>query len=295
MPETLEVTVTEPEPITVKGNVTSLVVTPETTPLIVSNDELELLVSVQQPAPVIVKADEFDISVTVDSQPAPIVLQSGVGLPGATGPQGPAGATGATGPQGPTGATGPQGNAGPQGPTGAQGGQGPTGATGAQGPAGSAATVSVGTTTTGTPGSNAQVINTGSSSAAVLAFQIPAGVPGSTGSQGPQGPVGPASTVPGPQGPQGATGPAGAPGAQGPAGVPGPTGADGESVISHCADTVPPSVGQSVTVTCYDPIDWMMVGLDVAAGNQAGGALVGRFSVSALDYPSRTAVLQRTS
>jgi hypothetical protein len=114
MPETLEVTVTEPEPITVKGNVTSLVVTPETTPLIVSNDELELLVSVQQPAPVIVKADEFDISVTVDSQPAPIVLQSGVGLPGATGPQGPAGATGATGPQGPTGATGPQGLTGAQ-------------------------------------------------------------------------------------------------------------------------------------------------------------------------------------
>jgi hypothetical protein len=58
---------------------------------------------------------------------------------------------------------------------------------------------------------------------------------------------------------------------------------------------VPPAVGELITITCLDPIDLMMVGLDVAAGNQAGGALIGRFSVSALDYPSRTAVLERTS
>lgn len=58
---------------------------------------------------------------------------------------------------------------------------------GPQGPSGSAATVSVGTTATGTPGSNASVTNAGTSSAAVFNFTIPAGA---TGEQGPQGPAG---------------------------------------------------------------------------------------------------------
>lgn len=56
------------------------------------------------------------------------------------------------------------------------GGAGPTGAQGA------AATVSVGTVTTGAAGSSASVINTGTSSAAVLNFTIPQGAAGAAGS-----------------------------------------------------------------------------------------------------------------
>jgi hypothetical protein len=91
------------------------------------------------------------------------------------------------------------------------GGVGPTGT------AGAAASVQVGTVTTGAPGSSASVVNAGTSSAAVLNFTIPAGATGAQGQagatgaqgiqgiQGIQGPAGPA----GPTGPAGATGPAG--------------------------------------------------------------------------------------
>ncbi len=68
------------------------------------------------------------------------------------------------------------------------GGFGPSGANGA---AGAAATVSVGTVTTGAPGSSAIVTNAGSSSAAVLNFTIPAGAAGAAGPAGAQGPAGP--------------------------------------------------------------------------------------------------------
>ncbi|NBW18376.1 MAG: hypothetical protein EBR82_61415, partial [Caulobacteraceae bacterium] len=61
------------------------------------------------------------------------------------------------------------------------GGVGPTGT------AGAAATVSVGTVTTGAPGSSAAVVNVGSSSAAVLNFTIPAGATGATGAKGDKG------------------------------------------------------------------------------------------------------------
>lgn len=64
------------------------------------------------------------------------------------------------------------------------GGVGPTGNSGA------AATVTVGTVTTGAAGSSASVVNAGTSSAAVLNFTIPAGATGATGPQGPQGPAG---------------------------------------------------------------------------------------------------------
>lgn len=97
------------------------------------------------------------------------------GITGPAGPQGPTGATGATGAQGPQGNTGPQGPQGNTGPTGA------TGATGSQGPAGTAATISVGTVTTGAPGTNAIINNVGTSSAAVFNFTIPRGDTGATG------------------------------------------------------------------------------------------------------------------
>jgi len=51
---------------------------------------------------------------------------------------------------------------------------------GGQGPQGPAATVSVGTVTTGAPGSSASVTNVGTSGAAVLNFTIPAGAAGTT-------------------------------------------------------------------------------------------------------------------
>ena len=52
------------------------------------------------------------------------------------------------------------------------------------------ATVTIGTTTTGSAGSNASVTNTGSATAAVLNFTIPAGAAGATGPQGTAGPAG---------------------------------------------------------------------------------------------------------
>lgn len=53
-----------------------------------------------------------------------------------------------------------------------------TGPTGPEGEDGEAATVSVGTVTTGEPGSNAQVTNSGTENAAVLNFTIPRGATG---------------------------------------------------------------------------------------------------------------------
>jgi collagen type VII alpha len=104
----------------------------------------------------------------------------------------PVGATGATGPQGDTGPQGEQGIAGATGP------QGQTGATGAQGIAGAtgaAATIAVGTVTTGSAGSSVTVTNSGSSGAAVLNFIIPQGQTGTTGAAGSTGAAGTAATI----------------------------------------------------------------------------------------------------
>ena len=72
-------------------------------------------------------------------------------------------------------------------PKGDKGDKGDTGATGATGSPGEAATVSVGTTSTGLPGTNASVTNTGTSSAAVLNFTIPRGEKGDKGDTGSTG------------------------------------------------------------------------------------------------------------
>ena len=79
-----------------------------------------------------------------------------------------------------------------QGPPGVTGAVGATGATGATG---MAATVQVGTTTTGAPGTNASVTNTGTESNAVLNFVIPAGATGANGADGATGADGTAATV----------------------------------------------------------------------------------------------------
>ena len=62
--------------------------------------------------------------------------------------------------------------------------QGPPGP---QGDPGAAATVTVGTVTTGEPGTDAIVTNSGTESSAVLNFTIPKGETGAVGPQGPRG------------------------------------------------------------------------------------------------------------
>ena len=113
-----------------------------------------------------------------------------VGATGPTGPTGAAGAAGAIGPTGPTGAAGAAGTTGPTGPTGAAGAAGatgptgPTGAAGAAGaigptgPTGATPVVTVGTTTTGDPGTPADVTAAPTTDGVQLSFTIPQGLPG---------------------------------------------------------------------------------------------------------------------
>ena len=77
-------------------------------------------------------------------------------------------------------------NIGPiQGPAGPQG---PAGQNGADGEPGQAASITVGTVTTGQPGTQASITNSGTTSAAVLNFTIPQGPVGEQGAIGPAGP-----------------------------------------------------------------------------------------------------------
>ena len=78
---------------------------------------------------------------------------------------------------------------------------GPTGPTGPAGPA----TITIGTTTTTDPGTDASVTNIGSDENVILNFAIPAGDVGPTGPTGDIGPTGPTGDI----GPTGPTGPAG--------------------------------------------------------------------------------------
>ena len=81
---------------------------------------------------------------------------------------------------------------------------GPTGPTGPTGPAG-AATITVGQTTTGDPGTQASVENVGTAQNVILDFTIPQGIDGATGPTGPTGATGETGAT-GPTGPTGATG-----------------------------------------------------------------------------------------
>ena len=153
-----------------------------------------------------------------------------------TGPAGPQGPQGETGPQGPAGPQGPEGPAGPQGPKGDTGPQGPAGAEGATGPqgpqgetgaTGQSANISIGTVTTLSAGSEATVVNSGTSMDAILDFGIPQGATGATGPQGPKGETG-ATGATGPQGPKGDTGDTGPQGPRGEKGATGPQGPRGE-------------------------------------------------------------------
>lgn len=121
------------------------------------------------------------------------------GDPGEPGERGPAGERGPQGDIGPEGPKGPQGPEGPEGPRGEQGAQGlpgekgekgdpgergPAGERGEQGPAGEAATVTVGETVTGEPGTPAKVENTGTAQNVILKFTIPKGEKGDPGTGG---------------------------------------------------------------------------------------------------------------
>lgn len=98
---------------------------------------------------------------------------------------------------------------------------------GAGGGSGDAATIAVGTVTTGDPGTNATITNAGTNTAAVFNFVIPRGDVGPTGPTGPAGPTGPTGAT----GATGATGPAGPTGATGPQGPQGPAGPQGDQGI----------------------------------------------------------------
>ena len=84
-------------------------------------------------------------------------------------------------------AKGDKGDKGDKGETGATGEQGPAGQDGADGVA---ATIAIGTVTTGEPGTQAQVVNAGTANAAEFNFVIPRGDKGETGATGEQGPAG---------------------------------------------------------------------------------------------------------
>ena len=156
-------------------------------------------------------------------------IQGPKGDKGDTGPQGLRGVQGEKGATGERGATGPQGAKGdkgdaftyadftqeqlaalkgPKGDTGAKGDTGERGPQGLQGPkgndgaVGTAATIKIGTVSTGSAGSAVSVTNSGTASEVILNFAIPKGDKGDQGQQGEQG-------LQGPQGIQGATGAAG--------------------------------------------------------------------------------------
>ena len=104
-----------------------------------------------------------------------------------------------------------------------------------------AATVAIGTTTMGAPGSQATVTNSGTTQNAVFNFTIPVGQTGATGSQGQPGP-------PGAQGAQGAQG------VQGIQGIPGQPGLVVGDTLTFgpltCSGQAKGSVPKGFTVTC---------------------------------------------
>ena len=106
------------------------------------------------------------------------------------------------GAQGEKGDKGDKGDTGAQGIQGEKGEKGDTGAQGEPGKDGAAATVAVGTVTTGEPDTPASVTNSGTQNAAVLDFVIPQGVKGDKGDKGDTG----AQGVQGEKGDKGDTG-----------------------------------------------------------------------------------------
>lgn len=196
--------------------------------------------------------------------------------------QGPQGATGPQGPQGPQGEKGDKGDQGDIGPIGPEGPKGNKGDTGEKG---DAATITVGTTTTGLPGTNASVINSGTSSAAILDFTIPKGDKGEQGIQGIQGPqgiqgeTGPQGPkgIQGEQGPKGDTGETGPEGPTGPQGIQGPIGPTGNGIDNiSLISTVGLQKTYRITYTDGDYYDYIVT--DGASGSTTWGGITGTLS-----------------
>ena len=134
---------------------------------------------------------------------------------------------------------------------------------------GPAATVTVGTTTTGTPGSDASVVNVGTTSNAILDFTIPRGDQGVQGEQGEQGEQG----VPGAKGDKGDTGAGVATG-----------GAAGQALVKLSSDdfdtgwaSINSAAWGNITGTLADQTDLQGVldnKLSLTGGTMAAGALI---------------------
>lgn len=112
------------------------------------------------------------------ANPASVNIKGAKGDKGDTGAQGIQGVKGDKGDKGDTGAQGIQGVKGVKGDKGDTGAQG---SKGDKGDTGTAATIEIGTVTTGAAGSSASVSNSGTSTNAVLNFTIPRGNPGADG------------------------------------------------------------------------------------------------------------------
>lgn len=195
------------------------------------------------------------------------------------------GPQGATGPQGPEGPQGEKGDKGDQGDIGPIGPEGPKGDKGDAGEKGDAATITVGTTTTGLPGTNASVINSGTSSAVILDFTIPRGDKGEQGIQGIQGPqgiqgeTGPQGPqgIQGEQGPKGDTGETGPEGPTGPQGIQGPIGPTGNGIDNiSLISTV--GLQKTYRITYTDGTHYDYVVTDGAAGATTWGGITGVLS-----------------
>ena len=185
---------------------------------------------------------------------------------------------------------------------------GATGANGAAGADGTAATVQVGTTTTGAPGTNASVTNTGTESNAVLNFVIPAGTTGATGANGATGADGTAATV------QVGTTTTGAPGTNasvtntgtesnavlnfvipaGATGANGAAGADGTAATVQVGTTTTGAPGTNASVTNTGTESNAVLNFIIPAGATGASAAESRPSVLAVQDTTEQALTENT-
>lgn len=195
---------------------------------------------------------------------------------------------------------------GQKGEPGKPGQKGDPGEPGAPGRPGAAATVSIGTTTTGEAGTEASVTNSGDSQNAVLNFTIPRGEkgePGEPGAKGEPGAQGPATAVsvgetttgePGtsasvtstptedgialqftiPRGADGAPGAKGDPGAPGAQGEPGTPGASGLLPVTQTGNTTLTLAANTCTVVTGQPTALTVTLGDAASGTETGWRLI---------------------
>ena len=188
---------------------------------------------------------------------------------------------------------------------------GATGANGADGADGTAATVQVGTTTTGAPGTNASVTNTGTESNAVLNFVIPAGATGAAGVAGTAATVQVGTTTTGTPGtnasvtntgtdsnavlnfviPAGATGATGATGANG---ADGATGADGTAATIQVGSTTTGAPGTNASVTNAGTESNAVLNFVIPAGATGASAAESRPSVLAVQDTTEQALTENT-